>query len=177
MGLYGTPDIFNTDQGVQFTSQAFVTILQANQISISMDGKGRALDNVFIERFWRSLKQEKIYRIELETVKEAKRAIREYMDFYNNQRPHQSLDYQVPREIHFKKTLPIEMMDKSNDLPTVQQAQQQPQYFFVAMQLTPIDTRYSILSHESVSCDYDGFHGHVSERRGLLGISKHGTVG
>ncbi len=125
MDLYGRPDIFNTDQGVQFTSQAFVMILQANQISVSMDGKGRALDNVFIERFWRSLKQEKIYRIELETVKEAKQAIEEYMDFYNNQRPHQSLDYKVPREIHFKETLPIEMMDKSNDLPTVQQALQQ----------------------------------------------------
>ena len=116
IALHGTPDIFNTDQGVQFTSQTFVMILQANQISISMDGKGRALDNVFIERFWRSLKQEKIYRIELETVKEAKKAIQEYMDFYNNKRPHQSLDYKIPREIHFEKATPVEMMDKSSRL-------------------------------------------------------------
>ena len=69
-----------------------------------MDGKGRALDNVFIERFWRSLKQEKIYRYDLETVAEAKEAIRAYIDFYNNRRPHQSLDYQTPAEIHFKNT-------------------------------------------------------------------------
>lgn len=126
LSLHGKPDIFNTDQGVQFTSQAFVLVLGAKQISISMDGKGRALDNVFIERFWRSLKQEKIYRIELDTVKEARQAVKEYMDFYNNRRPHQALDYQVPREIHFQGTKPVEMMDKSNDLPTVQQAQQQP---------------------------------------------------
>ena len=125
LSLYGKPDIFNTDQGVQFTSQAFVLVLEAKQISISMDGKGRALDNVFIERFWRSLKQEKIYRIEIDTAKEAKQAIQEYMDFYNNRRPHQSLDYQVPREAHFKEDLPIEMIDKSSDLPTIQQAQQQ----------------------------------------------------
>lgn len=103
LSLYGPPDIFNTDQGVQFTSQAFILVLEGRQISISMDGKGRALDNVFIERFWRSLKQEKIYRIELETVKEANQAIKEYIDFYNNRRPHQSLDYQVPREVHFNK--------------------------------------------------------------------------
>ena len=90
LSLYGKPDIFNTDQGVRFTSQAFVLVLEAKKISISMDGKGRALDNVFIERFWRSLKQEKIYRIELDTVKEAKQAVEEYMDFYNNRRPHQS---------------------------------------------------------------------------------------
>ncbi len=68
-----------------------------------MDGKGRALDNVFIERFWRSLKQEKIYRYDLKTVAEAKEAIRAYIDFYNNRRPHQSLDYQTPTEVHFKK--------------------------------------------------------------------------
>lgn len=125
LSLYGHPHIFNTDQGVQFTSQAFVLILETKQISISMDGKGRALDNVFIERFWRSIKQEKIYRIDLETVKGAKQAIQEYIDFYNNQRPHQSLDYKVPREIHFKEPLSVEIVDKSSDLPTVQQAQKQ----------------------------------------------------
>jgi putative transposase len=100
---YGNPEIFNTDQGVQYTSKAFTEVLLQNKIAISMDGKGRALDNVFIERFWRSLKQEKIYRIDLETVKEAKIAIEEYMDFYNNIRLHQSLGYKTPKEVHFAK--------------------------------------------------------------------------
>lgn len=98
---HGNPEIFNTDQGVQFTSRKFIEVLELHKIAISMDGKGRALDNVFIERFWRSLKQEKIYRIDLEIVKEAKEAINEYMDFYNKRRIHQSLDYKTPAMIHF----------------------------------------------------------------------------
>lgn len=103
--LYGKPEIFNTDQGVQFTSKDFTQILERQGVAISMDGKGRALDNVFIERFWRSLKQEKIYRFDLETVREAKVAIRDYIEFYNRQRPHQSLGYSTPEMIHFAKTL------------------------------------------------------------------------
>jgi putative transposase len=99
--VHGKPDIFNTDQGVQFTSKDFTKVLESEAIKISMDGKGRALDNVFIERFWRSIKQEKIYRLDLETVEEAKKAIREYINFYNKQRPHQSLDYKTPEEVHF----------------------------------------------------------------------------
>lgn len=103
--LYGKPNIFNTDQGVQFTSKNFIEILKLEEIAISMDGKGRALDNVFIERFWRSLKQEKIYRFDFETVREAKVAIREYIYFYNNQRPHQSLGYKTPQAVHFAEKL------------------------------------------------------------------------
>jgi len=103
--LYGKPEIFNTDQGVQFTSKDFTQILEQQGIAISMDGKGRALDNVFIERFWRSLKQEKIYRFDLETVREAKTAISDYIEFYNRQRPHQSLGYKTPQEVHFAETL------------------------------------------------------------------------
>jgi len=80
---YGKPEIFNTDQGVQFSSKNFIQILEDNAIAVSMDGKGRALDNVFIERFWRNIKQEKIYRFDLESVREAKKAIGEYIDFYN----------------------------------------------------------------------------------------------
>jgi putative transposase len=99
--IYGKPEIFNTDQGVQYTSKNFISVLEQHQIAISMDGKGRALDNVFIERFWRSLKQEKIYRIDLEAVKEAKEAISEYMEFYNKRRKHQSLGYKTPEMIHF----------------------------------------------------------------------------
>ncbi len=93
---YGVPEICNTDQGVQFTSEQFICILKQYNIQISMDGKGRALDNVFIERFWRSLKQEKIYRIILTIVKEARAAIKEYIDFYNHERMHQALGYKTP---------------------------------------------------------------------------------
>ena len=98
---YGKPEIFNTDQGVQFTSNGFVSILIQHAIIISMDGKGRALDNVFIERFWRSLKQEKIYLIILTTVMEAKDAINEYVKFYNNERMHQSLEYLTPAKVYY----------------------------------------------------------------------------
>lgn len=118
--LYGKPEIFNTDQGVQFTSQGFVDVLKGQGIKISMDGKGRALDNVFIERFWRSLKQEKIYRIELQTVKEAKTAINEYMEFYNTQRMHQSLAYQAPALVYYQsieaQTKPVDMWTSPSDL-------------------------------------------------------------
>jgi putative transposase len=97
---YGKPEIFNTDQGAQFTSNNFISILIQHAIMISMDGKGRALDNVYIERFWRSLKQEKIYLIILTTVKEAKDAINEYVKFYNNERMHQSLEYFTPAKVY-----------------------------------------------------------------------------
>ena len=125
---YGKPEIFNTDQGVQFTSNNFIQVLQENGIEISMDGKGIALDNVFIERFWRSLKQEKIYRIDLISVKEAKDAIREYMEFYNHHRLHQSLWYETPGKVHFAKAIevieePVDMMDNFCNLPTYPQVQ------------------------------------------------------
>lgn len=125
---HGKPEIFNTDQGVQFTSSGFIQVLQDHTIAISMDGKGRALDNVFIERFWRSLKQEKIYRLDLISVKEAKDAIKEYIEFYNHHRLHQSLDYETPAKVHFARVNevieePMDMMDKFGNLPTYQQAQ------------------------------------------------------
>lgn len=97
---YPKPEIFNTDQGSTFTAQSFIGLLTKHQISISMDGRGRALDNVFIERFWRSLKQEKIYLVELNSVQDAKDAIAEYMEFYNFRRKHQSLNYDVPNNIY-----------------------------------------------------------------------------
>ncbi len=103
--IHGQPEIFNTDQGSQFTSKDFINVLTQRKIKISMDGKGRALDNVFIERFWRSLKQEKIYLIILNTVKEAKNAITNYMSFYNNKRMHQSLEYLTPEQVYFRKNI------------------------------------------------------------------------
>jgi putative transposase len=96
LARHGKPEIFNTDQGSQFTANIFLEVLLGKQIKISMDGKGRALDNVFIERFWRSLKQEKIYLYAYENGWQLEQGITEYMAFYNYQRPHQSLNYKTP---------------------------------------------------------------------------------
>lgn len=101
---YGAPDIFNTNQGSQFTSEAFTTVLKEANIRISMDGKGRWIDNVFIERLWRSLKYEEVYLKAYESVKEAKESIKTWMNFYNEERTHQSLDRQTPDEVYFQNT-------------------------------------------------------------------------
>lgn len=95
-----TPEYFNTDQGSQFTSIRFTEILKSRGIKISMDGKGRMLDNIFIERFWRSLKYEEVYLKHYEKVSECKEGIAEYMKFYNYKRVHQSLSYRVPSEVY-----------------------------------------------------------------------------
>lgn len=97
---FTSPLIFNTDQGSQFTALDWINELSVNDIKISMDGRGRALDNIFIERFWRSLKQEKIYLSDLQSIADASVAISEYMLFYNNMRKHQSLNYRVPFEVY-----------------------------------------------------------------------------
>jgi len=96
-----TPSIFNTDQGVQFTSSAFTSVLKENDIKISMDGKGRCIDNIFIERLWRSVKYELIYLNEFESVHELYEALRIYFLFYNEERYHQALNNQKPKEIYF----------------------------------------------------------------------------
>ena len=98
---HGQPEIFNTDQGVQFTAHAFTDILNEANIQISMDGRGRALDNIFIERFWRSLKYEDVYLRDYASVPELLVGLQRYFTFYNLERPHQSLDYQVPAHVHF----------------------------------------------------------------------------
>jgi len=98
----GCPDIFNTDQGPQFTSERHINRLKSNKIKISMDSKGRAIDNVFIERLWRSLKYEYVYLNAPETGKELYYGLDDYFNFYNNERLHQSLGYQVPREVYYK---------------------------------------------------------------------------
>ena len=102
LNKYKAPLIFNTDQGSQFTSTNWINELVNRNIHISMDGRGRALDNIFIERFWRSLKQEKIYLTELLSVQDARVAITEYIEFYNNRRKHQSLNYETPATVYFK---------------------------------------------------------------------------
>ena len=97
----GTPDIFNTDQGAQFTARAFTDTLQAAGALVSMDGRGRALDNIFIERFWRTVKYEHIYLMNYAWVPELEAGLHNYFPFYNHERLHQSLGYCTPAEIHY----------------------------------------------------------------------------
>ena len=97
------PKIFNTDQGVQFTSNYFTRRLEKNGIQISMDGKGRALDNVFIERLWRSVKYEEVYPKGYENLKEIRQGLKKYFVFYNEKRPHQGLEYRTPSEVYHEK--------------------------------------------------------------------------
>lgn len=101
MARHGKPEVFNTDQGSQFTSLEFTSVLTAAGISISMDGKGAWRDNVFVERFWRSIKYEEVYLKAYETVREARSSISNYIDFYNSGRPHSSLDGRTPDEAYF----------------------------------------------------------------------------
>jgi len=100
LASYGCPEIFNTDQGSQFTSQEFIDVLLAHGIQISMDGKGRWLDNVFIERLWRSLKYEEIYLHAYDTVAAAREGIARYFEFFNNERQHEALGYQTPARFY-----------------------------------------------------------------------------
>ena len=95
------PEIFNTDQGVQFRSNNFTQKLENNGIKISMDGKGRAIDNIFVERLWRSVKYEDIYLKSYETLKDVRQGLEEYFIFYNDKRPHQGIGYKTPAEAYF----------------------------------------------------------------------------
>jgi putative transposase len=99
--LYGRPEIFNTDQGSQFTSDAFTEVLIGNGIAISMDGKGAWRDNVFIERFWRTLKYEEVYLKAYESVAEARSSIGRFLEFYNGRRPHSALDRRTPDQAYY----------------------------------------------------------------------------
>jgi putative transposase len=96
----GTPEIFNTDQGTQFTSLPFTSMLESSGIAISMDGRGRALDNVFVERLWRTVKYEDIYLKDYETVDELYQGLTSYFSFYGRERPHQALKYRTPWEVY-----------------------------------------------------------------------------
>jgi putative transposase len=100
---HGTPYIFNTDQGSQYTSHEFTKVLKDKDIKISMDGKGRAMDNIFIERLWRSVKYEEIYVNEFKSVEQLRKALKKYFDFYNHERPHQSFKAQTPAEVYYGK--------------------------------------------------------------------------
>lgn len=101
LGRYGSPEIFNTDQGSQFTSEAFTGVLKEANVDISMDGKGRWMDNVFVERLWRSVKYEEVYLKSYETVAEARAGIDTYLEFYNSERRHQGLNRQTPDQVYW----------------------------------------------------------------------------
>src|SRR5215831_13631514 len=100
LSRYGRPEIFNTDQGSQFTSDDFIGTLKRHGVTISMDGKGRCMDNIFVERLWRSLKYEEVYLHAYATVAEAKAGIAGWLRFYNEERQHQSLGYRTPRQTY-----------------------------------------------------------------------------
>ena len=126
LAKYATPEIFNTDQGSQFTGLAFTGALTDAGIRISMDGRARFMDNIFIERLWRSLKYEAVYLHELTDGFRAERVIAEWIGFYNPERPHSALAGQTPAEA-YGAGQPVDMMDKAIALPTSPQAQQQQQ--------------------------------------------------
>jgi len=98
--FYGQPEVFNADQGSQYTANDFTKILEDKKIKISMDGKGRAVDNIFIERLWRTVKYEHAYIWRFDTIKELREGLKDYFDFYNNKREHQSLGYKTPSEVY-----------------------------------------------------------------------------
>ena len=102
LSLYPKPEIFNTDQGSQYTAQAHVDILKSHDIKISMDSKGRSIDNIVIERFWRSIKYEEIYLNDYKSMNELRYSIDNYMEKYNSKRLHSALGNKTPNEIYFK---------------------------------------------------------------------------
>ena len=104
---YGKPEIFNTDQGSQFTSQEFVGLIQGHGIRLSMDGKGRWVDNVFVERLWKSVKYEEVYLHAYDSVSQAQQGLQRYFKFYNERRPHSSLDGKTPDAVYFN-SLPLQ---------------------------------------------------------------------
>jgi len=96
----GTPEVFNTDQGVQFTSEAFTSLLEAEGVAVSMDGRGRVCDNIFVERLWRTVKYEEVYLNDYADPTEARDGLGAYLRFYNTERPHQALGYRTPAEVY-----------------------------------------------------------------------------
>ena len=103
LAAHGRPEIFNTDQGSQFTSEAFTALLKKNEIAISMDGKGRWRDNVFVERIWRTIQYEEVYLRAYQSVHEARTSLGRYIEFYNRSRPHSSLERKTPHQAYFNR--------------------------------------------------------------------------
>jgi putative transposase len=114
--LYGTPEIFNTDQWSQFTSTIFTNMLDSNGIRISMDGRWRWADNIFVERLWRTIKQEEVYIKSYNSPIEAILSMKQYLIFYNSKRPHQSLNYQTPTET-YNKSIALQNLGNRQNQP------------------------------------------------------------
>ena len=119
------PAIWNSDQGSHFTSQQYIERLLARDVQISMDGKGRALDNIFTERFWRTVKYENVYLSDYDTPRAAQQGLAQYLEFYNKERPHQALGYRTPAEVYFNPVA-VPLVEKarteiSSELPVVGQ--------------------------------------------------------
>jgi putative transposase len=112
---YGCPKIFNTDQGSQFTSEGYTDILLTNDIKISMDGRGRAFDNIFIERLWRTVKYEEIFLHDYSSITEAKEKLGKYFNYYNYERHHQNLGYKKPAEVYFGEKMPVPLWTSPAD--------------------------------------------------------------
>ena len=108
----GRPDVFNTDQGSQFTSREFTQILQDHSVKISMDGRGRYQDNILVERLWRTVKYEEVYLKAYANGLEARRGLREYFRFYNHRRPHQALGYRTPAEVFHGEPVEEELKER-----------------------------------------------------------------
>ena len=111
LALHGSPEIFNSDQGAQFTSEKFTCVLFENEIRISVDGRGRVYDNIFLERLWRMVKYEEVYLYDYRTVAEARRHLNAYFNFYNTERFHESLNYRSACEVYYDKE-PMNLLTK-----------------------------------------------------------------
>ena len=107
LGPYGIPEIFNTDQGCQYTSNDFITVLKDHEIKISMDSKGRWMDNVMIERLWRSVKYECLYLQEFDSIKELRHALKNWFTFYNEARPHATFNGRTPNDVYYKHVIKL----------------------------------------------------------------------
>lgn len=117
--LQAKPEIFNSDQGSQFTSPQYIDRLLAADVQVSMDGRGRALDNIFTERLWRSVKYEEVYLKDYASPREARLGLTRYFNFYNHERPHQALDYQTPAQVYFQGQNPLQFIPTEKEVCTL----------------------------------------------------------
>ena len=116
---HAKPEIWNSDQGSHFTSPQYTDLVLAANVQISMDGRGRALDNIFTERLWRSVKYEEVYLKDYKTPREARLGLTRYFNFYNYERPHQALDYLTPAEVYFQEQNPLQFIPIRKEVYTL----------------------------------------------------------